>query len=278
MRVLIAGCGYVGTELGLQLAATGVEVHGIRRRAYLLPSPIRPISADLLDPDLAEQLPQVDAVVYPAAADESSPDAYRRAYVEGLKNLIAALDERGAPVRRFIFTSSTAIYGDAEGGWVDEETLPAPENFRGSIVLEGEEIVANSAFRGVVLRLGGIYGPERTRLLEMVRAGRARCPEPGPVWSNRIHRDDAAGALAHLLALEEPQATYLGVDDEPTPLCQVYRDLARLLDAPEPAPDPQMSRDRSNKRCSNQRLRASGYTFRYPSFREGYKAMIEGGA
>lgn len=278
MRVLIAGCGYVGTELGLQLAAAGAEVHGIRRRAHLLPSPIRPISADLLDPELKGHLPQVDAVVYPAAADESSPAGYRRAYVEGLRNLMQALEAVGAPVQRFLFTSSTAVYGDADGGWVDEETPPAPENFRGSIVLEGEEMVAAGPFRGVVLRLGGIYGPGRTRLLEMVRAGRARCPEPGPLWSNRIHRDDAAGALAHLLALDDPRSTYLGVDDEPTSLCEVYRHLARLLDAPEPPSDPDMSRDRSNKRCSNQRLRASGYTFHYPSFREGYRSMVEGAA
>ncbi len=279
MRILIAGCGYVGTELGLRLAARGDEVFGIRRRAHLLPAPIHPIATDLLDPKLGRHLPPgLEAVVYPAAADESTEVGYRRAYVEGVGNVLAALRSGGAPVKRFLFTSSTAVYGDADGGWVDEDTPPEPENFRGSVVLEGERLAGESGFPTTTLRLGGIYGPGRTRLLEMVREGRARSPEPGPIWTNRIHRDDAAGALAHLLTLPDPAPVYIGVDDEPAPLAEVHRFLADLLGAPQPITDSEMTRDRSNKRCSNRRLRESGHTFRFPTFREGYRAMVEEGA
>lgn len=278
-RVLIAGCGYVGTALGLKLAASGHTVWGLRRRPSELPPGIRPLQGDLLDPGLRDALPRVDAVVYAASADARSQEAYRRAYVDGVENLVRILSARPHLPQRFIFVSSTAVYGDAAGQEVDEETPPAPENFRGERVLEGEARVLGALEGGRVLRLGGIYGPGRTRLLDRIRAGEARCPGQGPVWSNRIHRDDAAGALAHLLTRESLEhRVYLGVDDEPAPLCQVYRFLAELLDAPEPVVDPEVGRTRSNKRCSNRRLREAGYRFAYPTYREGYRALVESGA
>ena len=274
MRLLIAGCGYVGSELGLRFGGPGHQVWGLRREPGSLPKPILPLAADLLDPKLSERLPPADHVVYAASADASDPDAYRAAYVDGVTNLLEALVEVGAPVERFIFVSSTAVYGDAAGGWVDEGTPPSPESFRGELVLEGERRVLSGPFPGVILRLGGIYGPGRTRLLERVRSGEARCPPGGSIWSNRIHRTDAAGILAHLLTREAPGEVYIGVDDEPASRCEVYRFLAELLDAPSPKEDTGATSSRSNKRCSNRRIRASGYHFSFPSFREGYRAMV----
>jgi nucleoside-diphosphate-sugar epimerase len=280
MKVLIAGCGYVGTELGLILAVAGHEVWGVRRDPSRLPAPIQPIAADLLDPGLTRVLPRVDAVVYTAAAGASSPEAYRAAYVDGPLNVLRALESSHAEVRRILFTSSTAVWGDAAGTWVDEETPTSPDGFRGELVLEGEDRLRESNVPSVSLRLGGIYGPERTRLLERVRAGEARCPEEGSpadrIWSNRIHRDDAAGALAHLLIRDDPHPVYVGVDDEPARLCDVYTFVAELLGEPVPPRGDDADRTRSNKRCSNRRLRASGYRLRYPTFREGYRSMIEG--
>ncbi len=275
MRVLIAGCGYVGTRLGLDLASEGVEVTGIRRSPDDIPHPIRPVAVDLLDSGLAPRLPPVDQVVYMASADASAPDAYRRAYVEGPRNLLQALASRGAPVTRVIFVSSTAVYGGAEGGWVDEETPPEPANFRGELMLEGEEVVRNGPFPALSLRLAGIYGPGRDRLVRRVRDGEARCPDPGPIWSNRIHRDDAAGALRHLLRVEDPASCYLGVDDAPTSICEVYGFVAESLGLPAPARDPSASRERANRRCSNRRLRGSGFVFAFPSYREGYRALLD---
>lgn len=275
MRVLIAGCGYVGCELGDRLARTdGHEVWGLRRDPSGVPSSVRPLAADLLDPELGRRLPTVDRVVFAASADASAPEEYRAAYVEAVRNLLTALAERPDPPDRIVYVSSTAVCGDASGGWVDEETPPAPQSFRGEIVLEGEQLVRAGAIPAVVMRLGGIYGPGRTRLVERVRSGQAQCPDDGPFWSNRIHRDDAAGALRHLLELEEPAEVYLGVDDAPAPICDVYRWVADLLGAPEPRVDPGARPRRSNKRCSNRRLRESGYRFEFPSFREGYGAML----
>lgn len=278
MRVLIAGCGYVGSELGRRLHAQGHQVWGLRRNPSDLPDGVEPLAADLLDPELARVLPPAEMVVYAAASDGGTPEAYRAIYVDGVRNIVTQLQKRdGPPVERFIFVSSTGVYGDADGDWVDEDTDTEPDSFRGTEVLAGETVTLAAPFPSLVLRLGGIYGPGRDRLLRMVAQGQARCPGDGPIWSNRIHRDDAAQALFHLLQIPDFKPIYVGVDDRPTPLCTVYREVARMLDAPEPEVDPTRGRDRSNKRCSNRGLRESGFTFQYPSFREGYGAMIASG-
>ena len=131
---------------------------------------------------------------------------------------------------------------------------------------------------GTALRLGGIYGPGRTRLLENVRSGRARYRAGTPRYTNRIHRDDCAGAIAHLMQEEAPQPLYLGVDDDPAEEVVVLRWLAGVLGAPEPRPEKGVGagdrRSRGNKRCQNALLRDTGYTFHYPTFREGYTSLI----
>ncbi len=294
LRVLIAGCGYVGTELGLQLAAPardGATVWGLRRDPSRIPAPIRPLAADLSDPELACLLPEVDAVVYAASADRSEPGPYRAAYVDGLRNLLSAVCEQGSSVRQLIFVSSTAVYGDAASGWVDEATPTEPDSFRGEIVLEGERLALEAPLASTVVRLGGIYGPGRRRLIDQVRSG---APCPAGVWSNRIHRDDAAGIVRHLLDrgrtgegatpdIATPEGAtgreiFIGVDDEPALLCDVHAWVADLLGTPHPAPTEASGRRRSNKRCSNRRIREAGYHFRFPSYREGYGAMLAGGA
>jgi nucleoside-diphosphate-sugar epimerase len=286
-RCLIAGCGYVGSALAVLLRDAGHDVHGLKRQPAGLPDGVAPLVADLADADsllaAIAQLPAPpDAVVYAAAADRGDDDAYRRAYVDGLRNLVAALHARGAAPACLLFTSSTAVYAQDDGAWVDEASPTEPRNFRGARMLEAEAIVAASGFPAASLRLGGIYGPGRMRLVESVRSGRAAIRSGAPRYGNRIHRDDAAGALAHLVARSLAGAAlaprYLGVDDEPSDEAVLLRWLAATLGVAEPPlrDDDGAQRDRagSNKRCSNALLRASGYAFRYPTFREGYAALI----
>lgn len=292
MRCLVAGCGYVGSVLAAELAAGGHESFGLRRRPTGLPPGVRPVAADLCDRDaLAAALPpDLDAVVYAAAADGREPAAYRRAYVEGLANLLALLPRPGP---RVVFTSSTSVYGQDDGSWVDEASPTEPPSETGRILLEAEATLAASGLPGVSLRLGGIYGPGRTGLLESVRSGKARLPaEPGH-WTNRIHRDDAARALGHLLNLPRVDSVYLGIDDEPAELGTVLRWMAGRLGVAEPpvaepaVSDASASADRASvavgrglrtgKRCRNRRLRESGFVLRYPTFREGYDAILREG-
>ena len=279
MRCLVAGCGYVGSALAARLVARGHEAFGLRRRPAGLPAGVVPVAADLADgPGLAARLPgDLDAVVYAAAADARDEAAYRRAYVEGLANLLAALRARSASAR-VLFTSSTAVYGQDDGSFVDECSPAQPVGWNGQTMLDAESRLADSGRPFAILRLGGIYGPGRTRLIERVRAGAERLPS-GPVYTNHIHRDDAAGALEHLLALARLEPAYVGVDDEPADLRAVLLWLAERLDAPAPPASPAGAGPAAatGKRCRNRRLRASGWVPRYPTFREGYGALLEEG-
>ncbi len=269
-RVLIAGCGDVGGELARRLLADGHEVYGLRRRVHLLPAGVRPVAADLQDPDSLRAVPDsVDAVCYVAAADGRSPSAYRSAYVDGPRNLLRAAARTGT-LARVLYTSSTRVYPQNAGEWVDEDSPTGGDDYA-RILLEGEAVVHGSAAAAVVVRLAGIYGPGRTRLVDRVRAGEA-C---SAVYTNRIHRDDCAGLLRHLLRLESPRPLYLGADHEPATQCEVMHWIAGRLGLP--APDPAGAGETAGgKRCRNARVLSSGYAFEHRSFRDGYAALLAG--
>src|SRR5262245_25881393 len=163
-NVLIAGCGYVGSALARRRVERGDNVFGLRRNPVDLPPGVVPIAADLAVPRSLADLPgALDVVVYAASPGGRDDAFYRTAYVEGLRNLLAALAERGQKPRRTIFVSSTAVYGQSRGEWVDETSPTTPTHFSGKRLLEAEALLRDSGLTGVVLRLGGIYGPRRTR-------------------------------------------------------------------------------------------------------------------
>ncbi len=277
-RVLIAGCGYVGAALGEQLAVDSHTVWGLRRRPLSLPQGVLPIAADLAVPTTLEGLPSDLDVVFTMAAPTGSDDAvYRAAYVDGLRHLLEALGKQGQRPSRVFFVSSTAVYAQQRGEWVDESSATEPTHFTGVRLLEGERAVLDGPYPGVVVRFGGIYGPRRVQLVERVRAGRAEYARGRPQFTNRIHRDDCAGVLRHLMEVEDPAPVTIGVDCEPADQRSVLEWLAGALGAPPPRPVPAgKGTPRSNKRCRNDRLLATGYVFRYPTFREGYRAVIAG--
>ena len=278
MRILIAGCGDVGAALGVELATGGHEVWGLRRDPAGLPAAIRPLRADLTRPATLIGLPRaIDIVVYTAAPGEPTDGGYRAIYVEGLQGLLQALAAQGQAPHRIVFTSSTAVYGQTDGSWVDEASPTEPRDFRGRRLLQAERLFEASGRPATVVRLGGIYGPGRTRLIERLRRGQAACAEGPPRYGNRIHRDDGAGALRHVVELARPASLYLAVDHEPADEREVLRWLARQLDLPAPPVVPAgAARRRGNKRCRNDRLVASGYRFRHPTFRDGYAAVLGG--
>jgi nucleoside-diphosphate-sugar epimerase len=272
--VLIAGCGYVGTALGRLLHLNGDVVFGLRRDISGLPSFVRPLRADIAILSSCQVIPEeVDDVVYTVSADAFSPESYRRAYVEGLVSLLSVLENQvGRKPRRLVYVSSTSVYGQTGGELVDETSPTESSHFAGRTVLEGERRALGSSIPSVVVRFGGIYGPERTRLIDQIRQG-TRCVSMPVRYMNRIHRDDCAGVLAHLLRLESPRSVYLGVDDAPAPRCEVMRWLAGQLGASlDECVD--ATPIQSNKRCSNRRLRTSGYQFVYPTYRDGYRAIL----
>jgi nucleoside-diphosphate-sugar epimerase len=277
-NILIAGCGYVGTALGKNLASEGHTVHGLRRNPDRLPEALHPVQADLTDPSALSDLPDdIEYLFYTASASGRGPDAYQSIYVDGLKNLLDALDQD--PIQRILYTSSTAVYGQKDGQWVDETSPTEPDRRRGQILLEAEEIVRSQDAHGIVVRYGGIYGPGRQRYINLVKSGRASCYDGPKRYTNKNHLADCAGILQHLMTLEDPYEAYNGTDPNPTDRCEILTWLAHQLDVPEPDVKPieeaSFRIKATNKRISSERLRNSGYEFVYPSYKEGYAPLLE---
>jgi nucleoside-diphosphate-sugar epimerase len=278
MTVLIVGCGDLGTEAGLRFAAAGHRVVGWRRTPQVLPAAIEGVRADLAG-ELPTVPPDTDIVVIAVAADSSDPAAYRAAYVDGTARVLDAFERDEATPRRVLFVSSTAVYGDASGE-VDEETPTEPSAFNGRIMREAEELflerLAPTDADAIVLRLGGIYGPGRTRLIDQVRSGSASVPATAR-RTNRIHRDDAAAAIVHLTTMSAPaEEIYLGVDNDPAHYGDVVRFLASELGSPEPPTQQKATSRGADRACSNARLRSTGWAPAFPTYIEGYRAILAG--
>lgn len=277
-NILIAGCGDIGSRLGVNLVADGHKVWGLKRNTATLASQIQPLQGDLSRPDELN-LPQepFDYVFYTAAAGGFTEALYRAAYVDGVANLLAALATAGQQPRRILLVSSTSVYAQQQGEWVDEDSPAIPAGFSGRCIREGEDLLWNGPYPSVVIRFGGIYGPGRNRLIDSLRSGIARCVKGA--YSNRIHSQDCARALQHLMTLDEPESLYIGVDDKPAPLCDVMTWVSDRLgvDGPQVAvhQDSTNKRRGGSKRCSNARLRSSGFEFLYADYKRGYAAMLE---
>jgi nucleoside-diphosphate-sugar epimerase len=272
-KVLLAGCGDLGLRVATRLLARGADVWALRRRPPSQVSPIHWLAADLTVPSSLDALPRgITAVVYAPTPAARTPAAYRAVFVDGLRHLLTALDAQA--LRRVLLVSSSAVYGEHAGDWVDEDTAPAPPGFNGELLLQAERWLAAQAVPSVILRLAGLYGPGRLQLLQRLREGQLRVPRHTPHWANRMHIDDAAAATAHLLAMPDPAPLYLGVDDTPLPLDALYDHLAHLIGAPTPPEGPAPT-GIGSKRLSNARLRASGFVPQWPDARDGYAALLD---
>ena len=260
--LVIAGAGDVGGRLASSRAALGDDVIALRRREADHAPGVRGLRADLASGEGLSRLPRrAEALVFCAAPDRRDEAAYRALYVDGLRRLLDACE---AP--RVIFVSSTAVYREDAGEWVDEDTPPQPPAFNGQALLAAER--ALSAYPGgVALRLSGIYGPGREMMLRKARAG-----EPGrPHWTNRIHVEDATSALSCLLDLAAPEPLYLGSDDLPASERDVLAWLREKEGLPAVAPVPGAD---SGRRIRNARLRATGWAPVFPDYRRGYAALL----
>ncbi|PYI39442.1 NAD(P)-dependent oxidoreductase [Arthrobacter psychrolactophilus] len=277
MTILIVGCGDLGTEIGLRLVASGQDVLAWRRNSELLPH-----CFDRASVDLANELPtipqSVTTVVITVAASSHTEEAYRLAHITGLTKVLDALERDHLVPEKVLLISSTTVYGNTTGH-VDESTVAEPNSFSGRITLQAEENLharyAGTATKSIVLRLSGIYGPGRTRLIDLVKNLGAVIPD-SPRLTNRIHRDDAAAAAVHLLTIPSADPLYLGVDDHPVDLGKVLRFLARELNSDEPPTGPVPITRGGDKRCSNSLLKGTGFEFSYPSYIEGYRALLQG--
>lgn len=265
--VLLVGCGDLGSAVGLRLAERGHDVLALRRNADRVPSPLRGLSVDLTrgTPTLTDLRSRF--LVVALTARPRTEESYRATYVDGMARSLDALAATGTLPGRAVLVSSTAVHRSRDRPPLEDETTPPrPADGPGRMLVAAEELFHERLPSGTVLRLSGLYGGSSTRLPDMVREGRVEDPHR---WTNRIHREDAAAAVVHLLTrAEAPERLYLGTDDEPAQLGDVTAFLANRLGAPAPpAADPALGH---GKRLSNARLRASGWEPTRPSYREGY--------
>jgi nucleoside-diphosphate-sugar epimerase len=290
MRVAVLGCGYVGLELGRQLTANGHDVIGVRRSdegiAAIEDAGFEAVRADVTDAESLSAVPDVDWLVFAASSGGRGADAAERVFVDGLRTAIEQFAGRDDPPDRLVYTSSTGVYGDHDGDFVDEATPLNPTTEKTRVLAEAErvarEVAADHGIDGTVARFAGLYGPDRYRLDRYL---------DGPVtegYLNMVHRDDAAGAVAYLLEADLARdEVVLVADDEPADKWTFADWLAEQCE--RPAPPKRTKEERlaegdlseaarrrilTSKRCSNAYLRDLGYELRYPTYRDGYQAAI----
>lgn len=275
--LLVVGCGDLGAAVATHFAQRDWRVFGVRRKNVELPG-VTMLAADVTQPDSLRTLQtlQPDYVLIALTPGEFSDQRYRAVYVEGARNVLNALDK--SHIKRVLWVSSTSVYHQNDGEWVDENSPAQPQAFSGARLLEAEQVIAASGLPHTAIRFGGIYGPDRDRLLRQLRGGQRSAIAP-PRYSNRIHRDDAVAILQFLLeraaSEAELQELYLGVDTEPALMSDIEQWCCEQLGVDYAAltADAPAARGGS-RRCSSARLQALGYQFIYPTFRQGFAALL----
>jgi len=273
-NILIVGCGAVGGQLAHNLAQQGHTVTGIKRSPSVTAgSSVRMFAADISQAStLAKIDDNFDRLVFAVSADGRTEASYRSVYQAGLDNVLAKF-----PSIPWLFVSSTSVYGQNQGEWVDEHSPAEPTQRNSQLIRTAEKKVTAANQNNIVVRCSGIYGANRRHLLD--NAAQTPVIQQTPAYyTNRIHQDDCVGVLAFLLRQSLAGATlaqcYLASDDDPAPLWEVMIWLAEQQAYAPPIAKPVEIPAVQNKRCANQRLKALGYQFIYPSFREGYGTLI----
>ena len=283
MVKLIFGCGYLGLRVARRWLGEGAEVYAVTRstqRAELLAAEgLLPIIADINDPKSMPELPAAETVLVAVGYDRQATQSIHEVYVEGLRTILDALPEN---VGRLIYISSTGVYGQSDGQWVDEQSPCEPIREGGRAVLEAETLIRSLPLgqRSVILRLAGLYGPGRIPRRDDILAGRP-IAVPSDGYLNLIHVDDAADVVLLAEQRAEVPNLYVVSDGRPVLRSEYFAALARLLNAPPPTfsaasdDSPAAQRAASSKRMRNARLVEDlGATLQYPSCVEGLAAAL----
>jgi nucleoside-diphosphate-sugar epimerase len=286
MRVLIVGCGYVGVPLGAELVRLGHEVSGLRRNpaaeSELKAAGIQPLIGDVTRPELLATLPRGFDWVVNCVAAGGNAENYREIYLQGTRNLVEWLAAN--PPKKFVYTSSTSVYAQNDGSQVKESSPTEPLVETSKILVETEKVllmaVTERKFPAVILRVAGIYGPDRGHWFKQFMQDTAHLEGDGSRCLNMIHRDDLVGCIIAALKSGRAGEIYNAADDEPVSQLHFFQWLAQAVDKPLPASEPEnpdaiRRRGVTNKRVSNRKLKMElGHQFKYPTFRQGYSAEL----
>ena len=275
--VLFLGYGDIAQRAAPQLVAAGWRVVGACRspanKAAI--AGVELVAADNGNQHDLQQLlkRQFDAIVMTLTPARGSSDPYHQGYVLPCRLLQHLLREQPAP--RLLYVSSTGVYGQRNGEWINESSPTEPGDHGGQMLLQAEQTIASCNAQVSILRCSGIYGSGRNMLLRGIQAGTATIT---PGWSNRIHSDDVAGFIAYLLQHpEQHEQIYLVSDNTPTPQAEIIAYYAAQLGVdPGTLPRTEQIGSRGSKRCDNSLLRASGYVLHYPDYRHHDVTASEG--
>lgn len=275
-KVLIVGCGDLGTEIIVRLATSGHELVGVRKSGKTLPNNLPCIQADVTQSALLKPLHALhpDIVIYCVSASAQSDDSYRAHYVDGLKHVLAT-QANNPHLQHVFFVSSTRVYGQVTNDVVNESTPAMPNDYGGERLLEAELLLKALPCSATTVRLSGIYGPGRLYMVNMAKDSN-RWPAVNR-WTNRIHRDDAARFIAFLcekvIAGETIHDCYIGTDDMPALQYDVLHWLARQLNIDAPTISDGGSVE--GKRLSNQKMHDEGFQLTYPNYQCGYCELLK---
>jgi nucleoside-diphosphate-sugar epimerase len=273
MSILILGCGYLGQPVAKLWQQQNRRVFALTRDAAHLPDGIEPILGDVLKPDTLRALPEVDTVLYAIGFDRTSGASMRAVYVDGLAHVLANLPTP----RRFLYVSSSSVYGQTDGSWVDEMSPTEPMEESGRIVLDAEKTLRAQLPSAILLRFAGIYGPGRLLRRQTIEKGEPIVGDADK-WLNLIHVDDGANAVLAAEAHGEPGQIYNVCDDHPVRRRYFYAGLARVLGAAPPrfvAPPPDQPtppHEKAHRRINNRRMKTQlNVELRYPNYEQGLR-------
>ena len=273
-KILIVGCGDLGAAIAKRLVDEEHEVVGLRRSIQTLPR-MQMLQGDVADAASLQALVALmpEIVIYCVAASGQTDAAYQAQYVTGLKNILAS-QSRNQQLQHVFFVSSTRVYGQETTAILDESITALPADFGGERLLEAEHLLSSLPCNATTLRLSGIYGPGRLRMINL-----AKSPQQWPSknsWSNRIHRDDAADFIVFLvqriLTEQAIASCYIVTDSKPVSQYEVLTWLAKKMQLALPGNSSVEAQ--GGKRLSNQLMLSSGFQLRYPDFSVGYQALI----
>jgi nucleoside-diphosphate-sugar epimerase len=268
---LIFGCGYLGRRVADLWIRSGYRVAALtRNNADALRSVgIEPITGDVLDPNSLQSLPRASTVLYAVGLDRSAGKPMREVYVTGLANVLDTL----SPCARFIYVSSTSVYGQTHGEWVDERSLTAPTEESGKIILEAEQLLRSKRPDAIILRFAGIYGPDRLLRKQPTLRGESLAGEAGK-WLNLVHVTDGGSAVLCAESHAVSGETYNVADGSPVTRRDFYTLLAELLHAPEAKFDHKPEPNAPNRRINSAKFGSLGWQPAYQSYREGLTAAV----
>lgn len=276
MKIYLAGCGKIGKRLGEQLTTDGHHVIGLKRSAAEYAFPIKAIN--LADRTSVSSLPaDADIIVFTVTPSEYSEAGYAHVYDTILDNVLD-FAKRHEELPLVILVSSTGVYGQQNGEWVDENSPTEPTSFSGKWILHGENQLRQRLSKTLTVRFSGIYGPSRTRLIQRALSGNPVQKAP-PLWTNRIHEDDCVGSLHFLInqfiASNKLEDIYLISDDTPVSSYDISAFICDTMGRPKPPILTQNLSEKYNKRCDNQQIKSLGYTFRHPNYQQGYQEILK---